>query len=135
MPCTNVDCVARTQNLYKIEWYERKGKRNDNWGHTPAFKLTIAGYTKQRKAYPTTSVEPFSAFIPVHVQLVASSTNAEPKLTKACMTALRSAVKGKDSAGTSADNAMNEEASEEEDEEIRPAKQSKKRKRVITDPD
>ena len=126
--------VARTQNTYEIEWYERKAKKNDDWGQMPAFKLTVGGYTQKRKPYPMKSLEPLSAFIPVCVQCVNTSTLAEPKLTKASMVALRG-LTSDDGAARTADNEMNGEAIAEEEGEILPKKKSRKRRVIVDDPE
>ena len=84
------------KDLYEIEWFERKKKKDTHWGKRPGFKLTVAGYRRENRKnvpYPQTSVEPRSAFLPI---VVKTNKNAagEPSLTEDCLSALRAHLKG-----------------------------------------
>ena len=126
-----------TQDLYEIEWFERKGKKQENWGQTPQFRLTVAGYTSKRRPYPMKSLEPLSAFIPVQVQLAGKATSGEPKISKACMTAVRSSTTGQDSAALVAGNEIDKDEETFEDEAEMCAKQTRKRRLnvIVDDPE
>ena len=82
------------ENLYEIEWYERKGKTRASWGLQPAFRWSVGGYNNKRKPFPMTSIEQLASFVPVGVELTPKSSGNAPVLTKACMAALRSFMAG-----------------------------------------
>ena len=97
------------KELFEIEWFERKNKKETRWGKRPGFKLTLAGYRRENRKdvpYAQTSVEPLSAFLPIVVKTNKSTVDA-PILSEACLSALRAHLKGetaKDANGDDGDD-------------------------------
>ena len=92
---------------YEIEWFERKNKRERSWGKQPGFRLTVGGYDRSRKPYPSRSLEAFADFLPVAVQLTpASAGSDQPALSQACLLALRRHLGAQDNAGEEEESAQ-----------------------------
>lgn len=85
----NKDMDVQVNDMYEIEWYERKNKKQHSWGLQPGFKPAIAAYNKHRKGVVMKSVESLKDFIPITVKATPTSTASNPVLSQNTMHALR----------------------------------------------
>jgi len=83
--------------VYGIQWFERKNKKNDDWGVRPSFCLSVA--SRRPKIAYQTSTEKFSDFLPIAVKT--NGTSDEPALTSDCLTALRAYLQSAQTADAS----------------------------------
>ena len=121
----DADVDNASEQLYEIEWFTRKNKKND-WGLRPAFKLKLAGYRKEgRRSVPywQTSVEPIASFLPIVVKTSGSAAD-EPVLTQDCMSALRAYMKSR------AAEAGEAEADEELDGQVNVSEKAKRKRKA-----
>ena len=98
--------------VYGIQWFERKNKKNHNWGVRPSFCLSVV--SRRPKIAYQTSTEKFSDFLPIAVKT--NGTSDEPALTSDCLTALRAYLQSTQAA----------DASESEEEPVGHGKKRRK---------
>lgn len=78
--------------VYQIEWFERKNKKENNWGIQPGFRLAISGY-HNRKPIFMKSTESIKDFMLLVVQVTKRSKGSDhPVLSQDTMQALRATM-------------------------------------------
>lgn len=87
----NTDVDDDDAGKYEIQWFERKSKRQNNWGQRPQFCIAVEEQaTRNRKKTPMTSVELLSDFLKLAVKTTPKSMHTDnPVLTMETMQALR----------------------------------------------
>ena len=73
---------------WEVEWFQRLSTAH-SWGLSPGFKLAIQSWNSKRQPIAYHSTEPTSLLVPVVCELTPKCTIDLPRLSQACMQAVR----------------------------------------------
>ena len=76
------------ENAWEVEWFQRMSPAH-SWGLAPGFKLAVQSWNSRRQPIAYHSTEPTSLLVPVVCELTHKSTVDLPRLSQACMQAVR----------------------------------------------